>query len=67
MVLGIQVFMVNLNYVHAIVTRSQLRTKETKEIDWSATFQATDYIVYYGKPLTAISHTSQGLNSNPRQ
>jgi hypothetical protein len=50
-----------------MVTRCKQETKETKEIDWSATPRVTDYIVYYGKPLIAISHTSQGLNSNPRQ
>lgn len=38
-------------------------TKGTKEISWSATPSATDYIVYYGKPLIAISHTSQGLTT----
>lgn len=53
--------------IFKIVTQWLSRTKETKEIDWSATSQATDYIVYYGKPLIAISHTSLGLNSNPRQ
>lgn len=41
-------------------------TEQTKEIIGMLAAKAANYIVYYGKPLIAISHTNLGSNS-PRQ
>lgn len=40
--------------------------EQTKEIIGLFAAKAANYIVYYGKPLIAISHTNLGSNS-PRQ
>lgn len=43
--------------------QGEITLEQTKEIVEGFLLEAANYIVYYGKPLIAISHTNLGSNS----